>query len=58
MAVRGVSARDEDELRPVSEELKTALREHLGKLKDDAVVKLVKRDQGFKEKRAASQRNE
>jgi hypothetical protein len=53
LCARAVDVRGEDELHHVSQELRTALREHLSRLKHKAVVKLVKKDEGFQERRAA-----
>ena len=48
-----IAARNEDDLQPILVELKSALHEHGKRLKRTAVIKLVKRNEGFQERRSA-----
>lgn len=53
LCARATVTRNDDELQLILAELQSALREHGKRMKRTAVGKLVKQDEGFKEKRSA-----
>jgi hypothetical protein len=53
LCAAAIAAQNEDQLRPILLELKSALHEHGEKLKRTAVFKLVKQNEGLQERRSA-----
>jgi hypothetical protein len=53
LCAQTITARGANELEPIFSELKSALREHTERLRKNAVLKLVRRNDDFSNRRSA-----